>query len=190
MDRVLKETFLTKLDEVLASIGFKRSKTSQEWKRKSGKSDIEWIHLNMGLAEINPSFGVTYKDLANVLPKESGFVNSVSIMFTSVTGEQYDENTSPIYLAKQVVDLVPPELEKLKNRDWVVEQLQSDKIVSWPVCSLSHRIRLLPLLLGEKGLVEKAIHYAEEFEKKYSSQDQILPSYKVFINYLIEHYNA
>lgn len=188
MDRATKDLFLAELDVGLAALGYKRAKNSQEWKKKAGESDIEWIHLNAGLTMINPSCGVTYKDLEKVLPKESGLVNHVSMMLSSITGEFYDENTNPRYLAKGIADSVPSALENLKNRDWVIGRLQSDEVSSWPVASLSHRIRLLPLLLGERGLSEKAIQCAKEFEERYSSQDQFIPNYTVFINYLVEHY--
>jgi hypothetical protein len=57
----------------------------------------------------------------------------------------------------------------------------------WPVTSLSDRIRLLPLLLGEKGLVMKALQYTGEFKENYLSQDQIVPDYTVFKMYLDNH---
>jgi len=91
MNKASQQQFLVEVDRVLEPIGFKRPKSSYEWKRKTSNNDIEWFHINFGLTVINPSFGVEFQDLKRVLPKESGAVYSVSRTLSSLSSCSYSE---------------------------------------------------------------------------------------------------
>ena len=186
MDRDLKETFIIATDNALMPVGFKRTKTSLEWKRKSGQFDVQWVHLNFGLGVINPSIGVVYGDLTKLLPKESGSVDCVSQMLTAITGEFFSDKTNPLKLAEIILTTGLQKLEMLLDRPSVISTLKTEDASSWPVFSLSHRIRLLPLLLYAEGNAEEAYRYAHKFENQCLSRDQLIPKYDVFKKHLLE----
>jgi len=189
MDKEYSENFIFEVDKVLAPNGFKFVKSRGLWKRKVGKVDVEWFHLNFGFASLNPSFGVKYKDIEKFLPREISCVGGVSRMLSCITCKSYTDATNPRAFANSIKQSLPTELEKLRDREWVIECLKCKDVKVWPVFSLSARMRLLPLLLS-KSSPNEAIKYMDYFESEFSSEDQIIPNYEVFKGYLLERLNA
>ncbi len=190
MDKQIIENFVSEIDKALKPIGFKYVKTRNTWERKVGKTDIEWIHLNYGLSVINPSIGIKYKDLTAILSSDIACVSGVAYMLSKFTNEIYTKSTNPQYLADVIVRLVPVQLEKLRDRYWVIECLKDNDVNRWPVFSLSHRIRLLPLLLAVHASRVETLEYVEYFDTEFSSKDQLIPKYQIFKNSLLEQLNA
>ncbi|AVF60324.1 hypothetical protein AL537_13700 [Vibrio diabolicus] len=186
MNKEHSEAFILEIDKVLAPSGFKFIKSRGVWERKVGKVDVEWFHLNFGLTVLNPSFGVKYKDIEKVLPREMRCIGGVSRMLSSITGNSYTDAISPIAFAYMVKQLLPIELEKLRDRKRVIESLKSEDVKVWPVFSYSTRIRLLPLLLS-KTSPNEAIKYMAYFESELRTRDQLIPNYDAFKGYLLKH---
>lgn len=188
MNKQLKEKYLVELDTALLPLGFKRPQTKYQWTRIIGSADLEWIHLNFGLAVINPSLGVEYKDIGNLLPAEAGAVSSVSKMLTSLTGTDYSEDTDPEVLVEDILKAGIDELANLRSRSDVISKLETDSVDQWPVRSASDRMRLLPLLLASEGNLEKGYEWLAKFEKMALRVDQLVPKYSEFAKYFKRTY--
>ncbi|WP_221274564.1 hypothetical protein [Thaumasiovibrio subtropicus] len=185
----IQQIYLEKLDSELEPLGFKRTKSSNQWKRKIGKLDQEWIHLNFGIGVINPSFGVNYLDLKKAMPKDVRATYTVSKMLSSITSNLYSVNSPPEILSSDILNFSLGELERLRNRSDVIDLLKSDNVKSWPVFSFSHRIRILPLLLACEGEVDELFVFAEEFSK-YTDKDQIIPKYGEYMKHLTNAFSG
>lgn len=188
MNAIEREPFLKAIDAVLEPLGFKRLKRSYEWKRSINPANLESIHCNFGLGVINPSFGVKYKDLGESVPPDIGAVTSVAEMLESITGVSYSSETNPKILAEHVLTYAIPQLVKLSDRDIVINMLEEDTPRKWPVFGVSARIRLLPLLLAQRGRIDEARTWLTRFEDTAQSMDQQLPAYPVFASYLRTKY--
>ena len=185
-----REPFLEALDGVLLPLGFKRRKSSFEWKRRVDKRDLEWIHVNFGLGVINPSFGVKYEDLSTLLPSESGAACSVFEMLSSVSGKAYTVDTPPQEVAADVRALALPGLGCLRDRALVVERLKRESSRDWPTLGASERVRLLPLMLAHSGHVDDALEWLREHEDYAVRVDQQLPNFTSYAAYFRARYTA
>ncbi len=190
MDKKVIEIFISEIDSVLQHIGFKYVKTRNVWERKVGNTDIEWVHFNYGLSVINISLGVKYKDLSDIISSDIVCVSGVACMLSKITNEMYTESTKPQYLADTISQFAPAQLAKLRDRYWVIERLKDENVNNWPVLSMSHRIRLLPLLLAKHVSLDETLKYLAYFDTEFSVKDQLIPKYSIFKNSLIEHLNA
>src|SRR5215475_2050730 len=72
MNKATKTKYLEDLDDALTALGFNRRRNHQEWKHQVDSANELWIHINFGLSIVNPSIGVNYLDLVELLPQESG----------------------------------------------------------------------------------------------------------------------
>ena len=130
-------------DAVLLHLGFTRKKKCQEWRRAVDATEVEWIHLNFGLAVINPSFGVLYSDLDAHFLAEVGTKFGTMVMLSSISGKGYTSNDLPTVVASALL-LAVPELEKHRNRSLVIDALKSDVPTAWPLVGRSARMRCSP----------------------------------------------
>ena len=190
MTPVEREAYLIALDEALLPLRFKRPRSSFEWKRRLDKFNSQSIHLNFGLAGINPSIGVRYEDLAKLLPRDSGSVFQTARMLTSITGAIYSDETLPSKLVTDILNSALPELVRHMDREQVVLALSSSDSIDWPAPSKSHRIRLLPLLLASLGKSNEALQWLSEFESTEAALDQMLPNYRIFSNHFRARFAA
>ena len=165
------------------SIGFKRRKRELEWRRKIDAANSEWIHFNFGLGIVNPSFGVHYTDLNNLVPQELGVICSVVNMLEGISGCGYSSETKPTLLAEHVIKYVLPKLVELRDRPTVIQQLESESPGDWPVWGRSARIRLLPLMLANIGKLSEALDRLTAFEKIAPSIDQQRPEYAEYAKF-------
>lgn len=186
-----REPFLDAVDAALLPLGFKRARSSCEWKRRLDKSDTQTIHFNFGLNSINPSMAIRFSDLQKLLPPEAGAVCHVMKMLTSLSGVKYyaDEH-SPSEIAKDVVTFCLPKLERLRDRDAVVASLGKHESSQWPTVSASHRIRLLPLILASLGKPQEALQWLAKFESTELQHDQIIPDFSTFCSYFRSRFSA
>lgn len=171
---------LSGVDELLLRKGYVRRKSEHEWKRTHANGDIERIHFNFGLALINPSLAVEYVDLKTLLPDNVGVKTSTFRMLSALSGVSYDESTSFETFRDHLERFGAPELERLHDRNWVVDELLVEDARTWPTWSYSARIRLLPLLLASLGRLTEARELVEMFANDSSRPDQIIPKYDVF----------
>jgi hypothetical protein len=177
MNAVERSSYVEAFDEVLLPLGYKRPKRAQEWSMPVGASSCLWVHLNFGLAVINPSLGVRYTDLVSTLPPEAGAVVGSIRMLSSLSGARYSSDTPPPQLVGDLLAHGLSELTALQNRQNVIRQLEDPAGVGWPVASASHRKRLLPLLLASQGRVNEALEWLARFEPL---PDQLVPGYLVY----------
>lgn len=184
MNSTEREPFLQALDAVLLPLEFKRTKRSFEWKRKVDAANTEWIHLNFGLGIINPSFGVLYRDLEEMIPAELGVVAGVMHMLQPISGVSYSSETAPAYLAEHVLTFCVPQLPNLRNRPFVIRSLEGPAPRAWPVCSASDRMRLLPLMLAHEGRATEALEWLSRLEQAAPTMDQGIPEYAAFAMYM------
>jgi hypothetical protein len=184
MNKIERQPFLDAVDHVLIPLGFKRRKTDFEWKRKSDNLNEEWVHLNFGLGVINPSYGVTYLELSEIMPREISNVSGVFRMLKSTTGRNYDLNTEPINLSDDIATFCLNKLLKLRNRKVIIEVLQNDNAMEWPCSDYSARMRLLPLLLFDDNKIKECSDWLEIFEQQSAQKDQLIPTYDIFSNHL------
>lgn len=177
------QPFLEALDYVLQPLGFRRSGQSQEWRKSATSRDVAWIHLNAGRAVLNPSLGVAFPDIAELLPdglsENVGTMRMLSTLFTPARA--YSSDTAPEDLARDLLDRGLVEIDHLLDRESVIRDLQSTTARDWPTPSYSHRIRLLPLLLVSMGKRSEALEVARSFASQASPLDQMLPSYSAFL---------
>ena len=183
-----REPYLQALDTALSPLGFNRSKRSYEWKHSIDVANTEWIHCNFGLGVINPSFGVRYSDLAELVPTDVGAVVGVICMLAPISGVSYSSATAPTLLAEHVLTVCIPHLRNLRNREAVIHSLETTDPKKWPVFGASHRMRLLPLLLAGGGQITEALEWLTRFEQAAPTMDQQIPKYAVFAKYLREKY--
>ncbi len=178
------EKFLSQFDEVLLPLGFVRSKKDQLWERKSLEANFEYVHLNFGKYVVNPSLGVRYADLENLSPP-AGVISSSKMLKSLVEPSPQYSSDSPInLLIDDVTSIGIPYLQKLNDRQNVIEKLRSPNIQDWPVTSYSHRIRLLPLLLHSVGEYQEAKYLVAEFKGEAKDKDQLIPSFDDFAEWL------
>jgi hypothetical protein len=182
VNKATKIKYLEDLDVVLATLGFRRRRNHQEWKHRVDSANELWIHINFGLSVVNPSIGVKYLDLVELLPKKSGAVIGTMRMLSSLLKPPrlytIEETSSPV--ACDLYDKGMPMFSHLLNREFVIEALKSNVVSDWHVVSYSDRIRLLPLLLANNGRLCEAFHLLEQFQSESLGRDQILPGYEVF----------
>jgi hypothetical protein len=190
MNSTERAPFLQAIDVALVPLGFKRLNRGYEWKRSIDSANLESIHCNFGLEVINPSLGVRYKDLEEAVPADLGAVVGVADMLESITGISYSSKTNPQILAEHLLSYAIPELVKLRDRNIVISMLEEDIPKKWPVFGTSARIRLLPLLLAQRGRVDDARRWLLHFEQNAQSMDQQLPAYPVFASYLRTKYGC
>jgi hypothetical protein len=188
MNALEREPFLLALDSALAPLAFKRRKTRYEWQRTVDRSNMTWLHLNFGLGVINPSFGVQYSDLADILPPEAGAVTGVSEMLSSSSGAQYSSITPPRVMAEHVLAYAVPRISLLANRRAVAQRLKNEQPSDWPVWGAAWRMRLLPLLLATDGRIEEASGWLARFESEAPQLDQIIPRFDVFARHFRQKY--
>jgi hypothetical protein len=63
-------------------------------------------------------------------------------------------------------------------------------VSDWPVASYSDRIRLLPLLLAQKGQLGEAFELLERFRRESVGRDQIMPGYEDFAKRFCTRYKT
>lgn len=171
--------YLEALDECLLPLGYRRQRRESAWRRMDARDRL-WVHLNFGLGVINPSVGVCYADLAQLLPSESGAQGAVlntGLSLTTLSGRQYTGAALAVRLATDLVDIGLPALTKLRDRSAVIDRLISGRPGDWPVAGAMIRMRLLPLLLADRGRVDEALVWVAAFEKE---PDQMIPGYATF----------
>ena len=188
MKNTEREAYLQALDAALSPLGFNRPKRSYEWKHSIDVANTEWIHCNFGLGVINPSFGVRYCDLAELVPSDVGAVAGVICMLEPISGVSYSPATAPSLLAEHVLKFCVPHLLNLQNRAAVIHSLETTVPKKWPVFGASDRMRLLPLLLAHGGRVTEALEWFSRFEQAAPTMDQQIPKYAVFAKYVREKY--
>ena len=189
--KIATETkYLEDLDEALTTLGFSRRRNHQEWKHRVDSANELWIHINFGLSVVNPSIGVNYLDLLELLPQESGIDTGTMVMLShlSTPPRHYtiEEGSQPV--AHDICGVGMTRLTQLRDREFVIESLKSSRVSDWPVVSYSHRIRLLPILLANKGRLSEALHLLEHFRYESLGRDQIAPPYEVFANTFSERF--
>jgi hypothetical protein len=176
-------------DAVLGPLGFKRKKKEYEWRRTMG-SDVEWIHLNFGLAVINPSYGVSYTDLNELLPAELRVRCYATSMLRSLTGTSYSSpETTPSEIARDLLRALP-ELTRFRDRRIFTEILMSETSSHGMVILFSDRIRMLPLLLVSAGRVQEAFDWIARFEALAPTRDHMAPGYEVFASHFRAKYET
>jgi hypothetical protein len=180
MNKTERQPFFDAVENVLNPLGFKKRKADFEWNRKIDNLNKEWIHLNFGRGLITPSFGVEYLELSGILSPEVNCVTGVMKTLKPITGHDYNIETSPKYIADDIVAFGLPELLLLRNRKGVIKALESDNVNEWPVFGYSHRIRLLPLLLWQRHDIKECLSWLSLFEQQSISRDQIIPKYEAF----------
>jgi hypothetical protein len=185
-----REPFLVALDAVLLPLVFKRRKSSFEWTRRVGASDVEWVHLNFGMGTINPTFGVIYRDLSKILPPEAGPHYSVAETLYSKNRQSYSLNTAPSALAAAICANALPRLPLLRDRDLVLYRLANESGDDWPTFGASNRMRLMPLLLAQSGRVSDALERLSIFEQRFAHLDQQIPTLAQYAAYFRARYTA
>jgi len=178
MNQSAREPYLQALDLALAPHRFSRKKRSFEWTRVDN-GGVSWVHLNFGLAVVNPSVGVRYLDLEALIP--AGMMFKPGTM-QSLSGEPVQASTqqpTPIAVARVVVEEGLPWITCLHDRTELIRCLQNDQ-GPWPVFGWSSRARLLPALLLSQGRLDDALHEITRFEAEAPVRDQMLPSYAAF----------
>ncbi|HTF37748.1 MAG TPA: hypothetical protein VK651_05530, partial [Blastocatellia bacterium] len=131
---------------------------------------------------VNPSIGVNYLDLLELLPEELGSVAGTMIMLSSLLNRPplYTIESGSLPVARDLCERGLPMLSNLCDRLFAIKALKSKLPFDWPVVSYSHRIRLLPLLLANDGQMSEAFHLLDLFLSESLGKDQILPQYEVF----------
>jgi len=187
MNATERAPYLEACDAALVPLGFKRKKKEQEWRRTVG-SDIEWFHLNFGLAVINPSFGVRFTDMSDLLSAELGLKCLAMYMLRPLTGSNYSSpETSPSELARDLLRALP-EILKLRDRGALTDVLMSETVPRGMVVFFSDRIRMLPLLLASAGRVQEAFDWLARFEVLAPAQDHMVPGYDTFASHFRTKY--
>jgi hypothetical protein len=173
--------YLTALDEALRPFGFRRPARSQEWKKVSTSKDWSWIHVNAGHAVLNPSLGVTFREVAKLLPDAlSGNLCTARMLSDLFTPPRtYSLDTAPADLVRDVITHGLSELDHLGDREAVIRGLRSDLPDAWPAM-YSDRIRLLPLLLAAGGRTSEALEAVRTFAIEATIRDHLLPNYATF----------
>ena len=175
-----REPFISALDAVLLSVGFRRKRTTTEWKREEDACSESWIHLNFGLSVINPSVGVRYADLDAYVPPAIQMNPGAFETLSSRSGATYDSLTRPEDLAQHVETYGLTAIGSLLNRETTTTRLMETQS-PWPVFGWSARIRLLPILLAAQGRLVEAAQWLEHFEQEGLSRDQQYPKYPEFV---------
>jgi len=178
--RSIKTQYLDTVDASLTPLGYQRNRRDdQEWHRQDDDENRLWIHLNFGKAVVNPSLGVTYLDLANIVPPTADAEITSWLPLSRITDPHrtysLDDGAEPV--ASALRDVAPVVHAQLCDRHWVIRRLESDLPREWPTISYSHRIRLLPLLLAATGQVQEAREYVARFLVESKGRDQIIPLY-------------
>lgn len=170
-----KQTYLDAVDAVLAGMGFKRPRRSQEWSRRDG-NDRLWGHLNFGLCGIQLTIGVEYWDVRKAWGDLPGGI------FSASESPQTDWSSvhAPTLVADYVRSVVSARHPELRDRDAVIERLLSLDVRSWPTFSFSHRIRLLPVLMISRGQPAQALEFCRGIPSADLARDQLLPSFVEF----------
>lgn len=165
MNAAERQPYLLAVDAVLTPLGFARRKRDYEWKRKDG-ADTEWVHLNFGLEVINPSCGVVYRDLENIVPEELGHCVATARMLAEISSVVIytQTDTPPAKIASDVAEFALPEIARHRDRRAVIEALQRAEAKDWPVHGAYLRKRFLPLLLTTSGRVAEAHDWLARLE--------------------------
>jgi len=179
--------YIDAVDKALLPLHFERPALDQAWRKLASSNNCLWVHLNFGLAIINPSLGVKYQDIGATLPSEAGGVTGTMRMLSSLTSRNYSDETPPSKLVEDLLTYGLPELEALQNRREVIRRLASPVPTEWPVAGSSSRMRLLPLLLAAEGHVEESLSWLSSFELL---PDQLVPSYETFTRYFRSAHGA
>jgi hypothetical protein len=176
------ESLLKSVDSLLIPMGFKRRAREQEWHKTAGNGGEMWIHVNIGKDVVNPSVGVRYSDLADVLPSDAGAVFSSMRMLAGLFRpvHVYTLSAGPQAVVEDLSEKGLATLERLLDRAGVIEMLQAESPREWPVLAFSFRIRLLPLLLATLGRVDEALAVADKFLAEAAGRDQSIPAYGAF----------
>lgn len=180
MDKAAQTRFIAAVDAFLLPLGFRHRKSKNDWRKREDASNESWIHINFGLSAINPSHGVTYKDLEPALPKEFDFKPVVCHMLSTHSGASYNSLTEPSSLAADIVRYGVTGITRLLDRSAVIEELKVEKAPDWPVFGASARMRLLPILLAAQGNVAEAHGWVSHFEETQLHRDQQFPTYSEF----------
>src|SRR5262249_50598927 len=99
------ERFVAALDPTLEPFGFRRRKKAQEWSRKYDHQNRDYIHINFGLAVVNPSIAVEYLDLRAIVPHQFGNFGSFAMLEPLVPRRpRYDFDTNTPELAKDMTE--------------------------------------------------------------------------------------
>ena len=190
MNKATKTKYLEDLDDALTALGFNRRRNHQEWKHQVDSANELWIHINFGLSIVNPSIGVNYLDLVELLPQESGHVTGTMVMLSSLLSpsRNYTIEEGSRRVAHDICGIGMPMFTHLRDRESVITSLKSGRVSDWLVASYSHRIRLLPILLANTGRLSEAFHLLEHFRYESLGRDQILPPYEVFAKTFSERF--
>ncbi len=131
---------------------------------------------------VNPSVGVNYVDLTQLLPKDVAPVTVVMKMLRTIVppSEIYTVDEGSGRVVRDLQEFGLPFLSRLSDRVFVTEKLKSAVAADWPTMSYSHRIRLLPLLVASQGDTEEACCLLNQFGSESVNRDQIIPRYDVF----------
>jgi hypothetical protein len=183
LESEIKKNYLAALDPVLEQHHFIRRRNVQQWRHRIDDLNELWVHINFGKAVVNPSVGVRYLDLESMLPQDfhpvSGTMTVLQTLVPSADIYLIDEGSGRV--GRDLIEFGIPFLSKLSNREFVIERLKSQKPSDWPTPSYSHRIRLLPLLLGAEGRVAEANEFLNVFLAESPTRDQIAPGYERFV---------
>src|SRR5436309_2328750 len=116
---------LTSVDSLLVPQGFRRRSRSREWRKKLDRSNETWVHVNIGIDMVNPSIGVTYLDLAGVLPKDAGSVYGTMKMLSGLfsPAHTYSLGAGPETLLRDLRGNGLVALDRLLDRPAVAEML-------------------------------------------------------------------
>ncbi|HEY5839739.1 MAG TPA: hypothetical protein VIT19_11940 [Pyrinomonadaceae bacterium] len=187
-EKEIKKNYLTALDPVLEQHHFIRRRNDQQWRHRIDDLNELWVHINFGKAIVNPSVGVRYLDLELMLPQDfhpvPGAMTMLQTLVASADIYLIEEGSGRV--GRHLIEFGIPFLSKLSNREFVIERLKSQKGSDWPTPSYSHRIRLLPLLLGAEGRVAEANEFLNVFLAESPTRDQIAPGYERFVEVLRE----
>lgn len=190
MDSKTKQRFISACDEVLLPLGFGRRKSEQEWTRTCASETRHLIHLNFGKAIVNPSVSVVFIDLERLKPPSGVCSVSERLSQCFQPPRTYSDEDPPDLVIQDLLTTGMSRLDSLEDRETVVSMLKEESLKSWPVVSLSHRIRLLPLLLAVLGHREEASIWIQNFSSDPNLRDQLLPSYKDFVQWFQKEFAA
>ena len=172
MNRLLKDEILQKLDAHFAPDDFQRPKRSQEWRKAMSNGDVFKIHLNFGLAIVNPSL-LYFSSRLGPLWRESGLHSAddpadlaqFGMTLSHLKGQIYDGETREIAgtIYADVVQLGLPYLERLRDLREVVRLLQSTNATFWPTIRRDTRAYSLLITLAEVWRNPRSIPFASCF---------------------------
>ena len=174
------------VDALLLPLGFSRRGREREWRKMVGDSTESWIHVNIGKAVVNPSVGVRYTDLSDVVPKAVSNVDGAMWMLGALfsPARTYLLAAGSETLREDLRSRGLWALDRLHDRSAVIAMLRSPSPADWPVPGSSWRARLLPLLLMARGQTAEALELGRGFLAEAPGRDQLRPVYEVFLDAL------